>query len=364
MVLVVSGVALIGRVTLFEWRYHHVGQQVLAREREVIARARQTPSTCAAAPDGGSGTDVDGVEVYGELRAESIGLDAPIVQGTGDAQLAVAVGHDPSSVWPSQLGTVVLSAHDVTWFSHIDALGVGSHFSVVTPCDTYDYSVVGTKIVKAGTAVLNGSGAQIVLTSCYPFTALYLTPDRYLVEADLQNVKEASTPLRVAPTYPIPYTAVAGALAVNAAQLNVSNLPVGALTVVGHPSAAWQQSPTPLAIHRNLLTTYLAALLAGEQANATLWSSVAPNVPFALSAPLWGATVSGNSSRINAVFHVVGSHVTSLSLTASPVLSGGYDPLDDLALRVDAQRYNLSLTAVVDGGLLHVTSFSMVDAGS
>ncbi len=151
--------------------------------------------------------------MHGELEAQSIGLNAPVVEGTGDAQLAVAVGHVPSSVWPSSAGTAVLSAHDVTWFSQIGQLKQGSTFQFVTPCETYRYVVTKTEIVKAGSPIYSTSASRIVLTSCYPFTALYLTPDRYLVEADLVSRSEKAAPATVLASYPTPSLTIPPALA-------------------------------------------------------------------------------------------------------------------------------------------------------
>jgi sortase (surface protein transpeptidase) len=48
------------------------------------------------------------------LTIPALTLAAPVEEGTDDAELDVAVGHDPQSVWPGANGASVLLAHDVS----------------------------------------------------------------------------------------------------------------------------------------------------------------------------------------------------------------------------------------------------------
>jgi sortase A len=352
LALVGAGLYLIVGVVSFEWDYHHVGHQLVAHEHALIAKARHTPAACTNGD--GPVADVDGVQVHGTLEASSIGLDAPVVEGTDDAQLAVAVGHDPASVWPSSPGTVVLSAHDVTWFSRIGQLGAGSELDFVSPCVTYHYTVTDTKVVTAGTPVLNGPGSRLVLTSCYPFTALYLTPNRYLVEANLVRVTDAANHSAVVASYPVPTVPAPAGLAAQGLGLGTNDAPLGTLTVLGTPSPAWQQSANPLDVHEALLTLYFGALRAAEQRQEAWWSDLAPGVPWFASSPLWGASIVRNDSQVDAVFDVVGDDVTALSMTSSPVIAGGPTP----------GRFRLTLTAGIEHGELLLTSFQLTRLGA
>jgi sortase A len=345
MAMLGAGLYLLVGVASFEWNYHHVGHQLVAREHAVITRARHSPAVCSNGD--GPVASVDGVQVHGTLEASSIGLDAPVVEGTDDAQLAVAVGHDPASVWPSSPGTVVLSAHDVTWFSRIGQLGTGAVLNFVSPCVTYQYTVTDTKVVKAGTPVRNGPGSRLVLTSCYPFTALYLTPNRYLVDAALVKVTDADTHPAAVVNYPVPTVPAPAALAAEGLGLATNDAPLGTLTVLGTPSPAWQQSANPLDVHEALLTLYFGALRAAEQREEAWWSDLAPGVPWSSASPLWGATITRNDAAVDAVFDVVGDEVTALSLGSSPDIDGGPAP----------GHYHLSVSAEIEHGDLVLTAF-------
>ncbi len=347
MALVAAGLYLVVGVASFEWSYHHVGHQALAREHAVIAKARRTPAACTSGD--GPVADVGGVQVHGTLEATSIGLDAPVVEGTDDPQLAVGVGHDPASVWPSSPGTVVLSAHDVTWFSRIGQLGAGATLDFVSPCVTYQYAVTGSSVVKAGSPVFNGPGSRLVLVSCYPFTALYLTPDRYLVNATLVKVTDAVSHPAALASYLVPTVPAPAPLAAQGLGLATNDAPLGTLTISGTPSPAWQQSTNPLDVHEALLALYFGALRAAEQRQEAWWSDLAPDVPWSGASALGGATVARNDAPVDAVFDVVGADVEGLSLSSSPVVTGGPTP----------GRFHLSLTAAIEHGDLELTSFQL-----
>jgi LPXTG-site transpeptidase (sortase) family protein len=359
LLLVGAGLALWAHVGWFEWQYHHVGRQLAVKEQAAITRAQKIPAMCANRIGDGPMPVAAGVSIYGELEAKTIGLDAPVVEGTGNAQLAMAVGHDPSSVWPSAPGTVVLSAHDVTWFSQIGHLAAGDAIDFVSPCVTYEYTVIKTAIVKAGTPVLSNSASVLVLSSCYPFNALYLTPNRFLVEANLVKVVQVTHRPTEQPDYVVPSLPTPAALIAQGLTLSTNSAPLGTLTIDGSPSTSYQQSTAPLAVQNQLLSLYFAAIHTGEQANATWWRSIAPNVNFGLSAPLWGGLVSGYGNAIDTVVQVSGSTVTGLELEASPIVSGGFDPYLKSINRPEPQGYHLTMQADVSDGTLTITSFKM-----
>jgi hypothetical protein len=56
------------------------------------------------------------------LDISPLGVTAPIEEGSTDAVLAGAVGHDRYSVSPDTNGTSVLLSHDVTYFVNINHL--------------------------------------------------------------------------------------------------------------------------------------------------------------------------------------------------------------------------------------------------
>ncbi|HLG92851.1 MAG TPA: sortase, partial [Acidimicrobiales bacterium] len=164
-----GGLALGGHVAWF-YLPGGLGRGSLVREEEAaIAAARAAAgrhARLAAACNPYASVSAGPV---GLLEAASIGLRAPVLEGVGDQQLDVAVGHVPGSVWPGQAGTSVLVAHDVTYFSQVGQLSPGTTVDFVTPCATYVYAVAGHQVVTAGTPVYsNPDQFLLVLDTCYP----------------------------------------------------------------------------------------------------------------------------------------------------------------------------------------------------
>src|SRR5579875_3814813 len=168
---------LVGHVAGFYVRSRVVGSALAARERAAIATFRMRADPLA--PDFPSG-HVGGSAVIPSCPAPSpaagapaalleippIGLTAPVLQGDTGSVLAVAVGHVPASSWQAGPGTVVLDAHDVTWFHHLPSLRPGDPISVVDPCETVRYRVVSARVERAGTAVADQPG-RLLLVTCF-----------------------------------------------------------------------------------------------------------------------------------------------------------------------------------------------------
>ncbi len=304
----------------------------------------------ATAPSGGTATSLPAA--YALLEAPSIGLLAPVVDGVGGSQLSVAVGHVPASSWPGSPGTSVLAAHDVTWFSHIEQLEPGDTVSVVTPCRTFDYTVVDHQVVPAGSPIVQTAAEQLVLITCYPLDALFLTSQRYVLDATLTRVVEAGSPTGAvtpgaAPAVPAPLP-----LAAQGLDLAHNPAPLGTLAVTGSPAVAWQESAAPLEDEAAVLALYFAAVRAAEQDQPSWWAAIAPTVPFSAAAPLVGAQITYNNSDFDPSLDVVGAAMTGSSLATEPVLAG----------ERAAGLYRISMQAEVDDGDLIVTGWTMTPA--
>ena len=273
--------------------------------------------------------------------------------GDGDTQLSVAVGHVPGSAWPSQPGTVLLAAHDVTYFSHIDDLTVGQSLSFVTPCATYDYRVTGHQVVKSGTNIYsNPLQNLLVLETCYPLNALYITPDRYLVTGELIDVRRLGQSASL-PTVNTPTVTTPPALSAQGLTLATNPLLLGSLSIQGSPSATWSQSPAPIDEEAAVLTAYFAALRASEQKQPTWWAGVtASSVPFSASLPLHGATVVGMPHQENPVLTVHNNVLTGASLSVIARITGGEAP----------GAYQIQIQMEVEHGILLITQWKMLPA--
>src|SRR5580658_5709248 len=163
---IMAGLFLAGTIVRFYTRPNSVGATLTRLEQHAASSAQNCDE-----PQTSSGLEVEGL-----IQAKTIGLTAPVVQGTGDPQLDVAVGHDPSSAWPGPPGTMVLEAHDVTWFSGIDGLHPGDVITYTGECHLFKYQVTSREVVRAGTPVDSTANPTMGLVTCYPLNALFFTP--------------------------------------------------------------------------------------------------------------------------------------------------------------------------------------------
>ncbi|MDA8062706.1 MAG: class D sortase [Actinomycetota bacterium] len=351
--LTVLGVALVGiaaalviHIVGFYARSAAVGGALVARERAAIAsaapptsRATRPPTSPATdrrtSPVTRAGTDQSipscrsttppAGRLAALLEIPAIGLVAPVLQGDGEGVLAVAVGHDPASSWQSGPGTVVLDGHDVTWFHRLTSLRAGEVISVVDPCETVDYRVVGGRVDPAGTAVANRPG-RLVLVTCYPLDALYFTNQRYVLTAtQVGPPRETAAGAQAAGTLrqrPAPPAGVPSAWA-GVSTLAANPTPLGTLQVDGHPSISWSQSPDPLDAAADAQDAFFASLREAESSTAT-WSAIHTGLPldYAVTA-LAGQDVVGNAAPMQTTLGVEGSVVRYATLTDGVVLGDG-----------------------------------------
>ncbi len=283
----------------------------------------------------------------GLVEAPSVGLDAPVAQGDAESQLADAVGHVPASSWPDQVGTTVLVAHDISWFSRINHLRPGQEVAFVGRCATRWYTVTSGRVVRAGSPVYNTTTPRLVLVTCYPLDALFLTSERYEVTAVLTKVTLVHRPRPTlstsAGTLP---TSLPASVVAEVGPRVTTTAPLGRLLHAGTPSTAWSESNRSINAAGSALELYFGALQVAER-SPSLWSRVAPGVPPADAAPLDGATVTGVPGPVTPTLHVQGSTVTGATVASTVELAGGPDP----------GTYTITMTAAVHTGRLTVTGW-------
>lgn len=300
-----AGLGLIGSIVAFYVRSSLVGGGLVQRAQ----RAR----TVAAWPR----------SLLAILRIPSIGLVAPVEQGTGQSVLAVSVGHLRTSVFPGEPGTSVLAAHNVSWFSGLGGLRTGSLLEVDTPYGQELYRVTWHRVVHVGAPVANTAAPSLVLEACWPLDALYLTPQRYLVGATLV----ATTRIAVAPVTPSSDSyqplGLAPVLAHENLSLAANDLPMGVLTTVGSPAAAWTSSQRPYDLAGAEVTWTIALLHALEAHDLGLVESVT-HEPASMVAPLLGwdggfASLDDLTEVVDGVTASAGSSRVSLETARGPL---------------------------------------------
>ncbi|MBN1428140.1 MAG: class D sortase [Anaerolineae bacterium] len=108
------------------------------------------------------------------IRIPVIRVDAPVVQGDGDAQLMQGVGQHIGTANPGQPGNVVLTAHNDIHgeiFRDLELLKEGDEIILETLTQTFIYQVVLQDIVEPTDVKYLESTNEAITTliSCYPY---------------------------------------------------------------------------------------------------------------------------------------------------------------------------------------------------
>jgi sortase A len=161
-------------------------------ERRVLARLPDPQRRLRFAARAALRRAHDGDPV-GRLRADSIGLDEVVVEGTGSAALRKGPGHYPSTPLPGARGTVAIAGHRTTYgapFRHVDDLGQGDRIELKMPYGRFTYRVERTRIVAPTATWVTRRVAydRLVLTACHP---LYSASRRVVVFARLDQSSPA-----------------------------------------------------------------------------------------------------------------------------------------------------------------------------
>jgi sortase A len=346
VVLVLAGVGIGLHIADFFWNSSSKGHALIHQYNKNAHRATATPTgACVATPLSDTVTGPQGL-----VEAPIIALKAPVEAGEDDSVLNVAVGHVTGSSWPSQPGTTLLAAHDVSYFSKIDQLGSGQEVLFTTPCDTYVYRVTGHSIVQAGSPIYSDPSHSImILETCYPLNALFITSQRYLVTASLSEVvvKRSNVPTAIsapaAPAVPAPPPLLAQGLT-----LDQNDVQLATLNLTGSPASSWQQGPAPLVDEAAVLAEFFGGLRSAEQNQPTWWASLAPDTPFTAAQPLIGA-------RLN----YAGSLSPTLSANGSTLTGGSIDVVISVTGGSAPGHYALHVEEAVSKNELLITRWSL-----
>jgi LPXTG-site transpeptidase (sortase) family protein len=278
-------------------------------------------------------------QLAGVLDIPALGLQAPVEEGTDDAELAVAAGHAPASVWPGAVGTAVVLAHDVSYFVHLGDLKTGDLITYRNQCSTVSFRVTGQQVVTSGAPVYNSSTPTLVLDTCWPTNALFFTSQRLLVTAaEVPNLPTpanphaatvgsawSSRPLSAPVVDSQTYTTTApAALVAQGLTLTQNEAPMGTMTLTGDTSPAFEESPGPLSLVAASLEAYFGGVHASEQVRSDWWSAVAPGVP--MPVPLTGGSITGHDAPLDVAIGSVGGTPSTVTLTTAVTVSGGTAP--------------------------------------
>lgn len=128
------------------------------------------------------------------LSIPSIDMDAIVVEGTNNRQLAIAPGHMTGTPAPGESGNAVITAHRDTFFRHISELKKGDEIVVRRGGKSFQYVVDRKFVVKpTDVSVLKSTtDARLTLITCYPTYYVGPAPERLVVTAKLANAGAAA----------------------------------------------------------------------------------------------------------------------------------------------------------------------------
>ncbi len=328
------GLVILVRIPFFYVRSWWVGQHLVHEATVALPKNHGHPAT----PWPSNLMDV--------IHIPSLGLTAPVLQGTQDAQLNVAVGHLPTSVNPGMPGLSILAGHDVTWFRHINRLKPGDTIVVEGRYHTYTFHVSHSAVVHVGTSIYNTTMSSIVLEACYPLNALYLTPYRYMVWATLVSSasKTKNTP-QIPPNTQYTPVGIPSAVSDQGLTLATNYIPMGHLAILGNPTPAWKQSNAPLNAADATTTLFLAALHIAQANNPIWWQQLAPSIPYSTITPLVTGQITHYVSLANESELVQGNSLESTEIQVAVAIGGGTAPgIYRITVNVAARGHNMMLT--------------------
>lgn len=131
-------------------------------------------------------TPVKGEQI-GSMWIPSLGIEAPIIEGTDAEELDKGVGHYIQSVLPGEWDNCVLSGHRDTVFMKLGDIVIGDNIVVKTDMGIFIYRVSGMRIVDKDdkTVIVSTETPVLTITTCYPFIFIGPAPERFIVIADL-----------------------------------------------------------------------------------------------------------------------------------------------------------------------------------
>ena len=123
------------------------------------------------------------------LRISKINLEVPVFEGTDDLTLNRGAGRIQGTARVGQAGNLGIAAHRDGFFRGLKDVGSGDVIELDVPGRKDEYIVRQIRIVNPeDTYVLNPSPTPtLTLVTCFPFYYVGSAPQRFIVQAFLQN---------------------------------------------------------------------------------------------------------------------------------------------------------------------------------
>jgi len=133
-------------------------------------------------------------DTVGKLTIPRLDAQLYVVEGVDPADLRRGPGHMPGTALPGGNGNCVVAGHRDTHFRVLKDIRKGDDIVLETRTGLFLYRVKGTEIVSPEITASIQPSTDAVLLTCYPFYYVGSAPQRFIVEADLAGVLNASLP--------------------------------------------------------------------------------------------------------------------------------------------------------------------------
>lgn len=123
---------------------------------------------------------------YGNVTCERINLDAPVYLGDTKDILKVGAGQYLGSFMPGFNRSILLSAHNTTYFKPLQYAKVGDVINFSTNYSEYQYKISEITVMQASDAankrneLLGYKEEKLIMYTCYPFETLVGTKTQRL----------------------------------------------------------------------------------------------------------------------------------------------------------------------------------------
>ncbi len=285
---------------------------VVTAEHQALITGQQTGRSCSAPPPS-SRTAGSAARMILEIPA--VGLVAPVLASDTDTALNSGIGHLPVSTWPDQGGTVILEAHDVTFFANLNKLRPGDTLVLDAPCRTWTYHVTNGTVIRQGAPLPPQTAPALVLVTCWPTNALYFTDHRYVVSATLTAVARSVLIPPRAPSFVAPVATLPAAVNPQTINADTMGVPEGTLTLATAIDPALRASATPLTAAASAIEVFDTCLLAEERHQPSWWTNEVNNVPYAAAHPFTAGPPTW-TSPLEILLAGHGRRITSATLSA------------------------------------------------
>jgi sortase A len=127
-------------------------------------------------------------EQIGKVTSDAVALQAPLYYGDSVEILESGAGTYTGSYLPGEGGTVLIGAHDATFFAPLEKMKIGDIVKISTIYGEFQYKVTDVKkgeMTDASRYEIHDDQDEIILYTCYPFGVIdEVRTGRFFVYAD------------------------------------------------------------------------------------------------------------------------------------------------------------------------------------